>query len=58
MFNLSSYIISVIIVLAIVNIIVWFEGGEAIRKKVEFVSLGFLLGMSAMYIAMHVYGLN
>ena len=52
---LSAYVIGVVIALAVVNCIVWFIGGAEESQSVELVSLGFLLGMLAMYIAVHLY---
>ncbi|HAM50418.1 MAG TPA: hypothetical protein DCP92_06875 [Nitrospiraceae bacterium] len=54
-YPLSLYVICVIIVLVLINYIAWFVGGEARLKSVEIFSVGFLLGMLAMYIAVHVY---
>ncbi len=53
--SLTVYVIGVIIVLAVVNGITWLVGGMGRFRTMELVSLGFLLGMLAMYIAMHVY---
>lgn len=52
--SLSLYIIGVIVTLVIVNFIAWHVGGETRLKRVELFSTGFLLGMLAMYIAVHV----
>ena len=52
---LGRYIIGVIVALVIVNLISWFIGGETRLHAVELVSVGFLLGMLAMYIAVHLY---
>lgn len=52
---LNRYVIGVIVVLIIVNIISWFIGGEERAQMVSHVSIGFLLGMLAMYIAVHMY---
>jgi hypothetical protein len=49
------YVIGVIIALAIVNYIAWLTGGEMKLRTSELVSTGFLLGMLAMYIAVHLY---
>ena len=49
------YIIGVIIVLTIVNYIAWLTGGDTKLHTSELVSFGFLLGMLAMYIAVHLY---
>ncbi len=54
-YPLGLYVIGVIIVLVFINYIAWFVGGEARLKSVELFSIGFLLGMLAMYIAVHVY---
>ena len=54
-YPLSLYVVGVIIVLVLVNYISWFVGGEAKLNSFELLSGGFLLGMMAMYIAVHVY---
>jgi hypothetical protein len=54
-YPLSLYVVGVIIVLVIVNYLSWFVGGEARLKSFELFSSGFLLGMLAMYIAVHIY---
>ena len=52
---LSVYVIAVIITLVIVNVLAWFTGGPAKFRIMEIYSSGFLMGMVAMYIAVHVY---
>ena len=52
---LYMYVIAVVIVLAIGNYLAWLIGGEAKLKSFAKVSFGFLLGMLAMYIAVHIY---
>lgn len=54
-YPLSLYVVGVIIVLVFVNCIAWFVGGEVKLKSFELLSGGFLLGMLAMYIAVHIY---
>ena len=54
-FPLHVYIIGVIIALVIINYIAWSMGGEVKLKSFELLSSGFLLGMLAMYIAVHIY---
>jgi hypothetical protein len=54
-YPLWLYVIGVIVVLVVVNCISWFLGGEARLHTVEIFSGGFLLGMLAMYIAVHLY---
>ena len=49
------YVVGVIIALVIVNFISWMIGGAARLHTVELVSVEFLLGMLAMYIAVHLY---
>lgn len=53
--SLGVYVVGVIVCLIIVNSIVWYMGRFAELKSVELISAGFLLGMLAMYIAMHLY---
>lgn len=52
---LYLYIIGVIIALALVNYFSWLLGGETRLQTARLVSVGFLLGMLAMYIAVHLY---
>ncbi len=52
---LSLYVTGVIIVLAILNGIAWFAGQGMHARNVSSFSGGFLMGMLAMYIAMHIY---
>ena len=54
-FPLWLYVIGIIVVLVIVNCIAWFTGGAVKLRAVELFSAGFLAGMLAMYIAVHVY---
>jgi hypothetical protein len=54
-FPLSLYATGVMIVLVLINCIAWFVGGVARLKNVEIFSSGFLLGMLAMYTAVHIY---
>ena len=49
------YVVGVIIALAVVNGIAWFVGGAAKLRSLELFSAGFLFGMLAMYIAVHIY---
>jgi len=54
-YPLGLYVVAVIIVLAIVNYLIWLERGAAGLRLMEIFSIGFLAGMLAMYIAVHVY---
>jgi len=54
-YPLYLYVISVVVVLAIINYIAWSVGGEAKLQSFELLSAGFLLGMLVMYIAVHFY---
>ena len=54
-YPLWLYVVGVIIALVLVNYISWFLGGKAKLQTVEVFSGGFLLGMLAMYIAVHLY---
>ena len=54
-YPLSLYVTGVIIVLAIINCIAWFAGGVMHARNIIIFSSGFLLGMLAMYIAVHIY---
>jgi hypothetical protein len=53
--TLTTYVIAVVIVLAAVTGIRWLAGGYEGAAKMLIFSAGFLFGMIAMYIAMHVY---
>jgi hypothetical protein len=53
--SLGVYVVGVIVALVIVNFIVWYMGRVAELHNVELLSVGFLLGMLAMYIAVHLY---
>lgn len=52
---LGNYVLGVIVVLALVNCIAWFVGGQAKLTRFAIFSGGFLIGMLAMYIAVHLY---
>lgn len=54
-YPLKVYVIAVVIVLIILNLLVWYLRGSAESTVVMTFSAGFLLGMLAMYIAVHVY---
>jgi hypothetical protein len=53
--SLSVYVVAVIIALVFANVIAWFTGGPAKFRIMEIYSFGFLMGMVAMYIAVHLY---
>jgi Zn-dependent protease with chaperone function len=53
--TLTRYIIAVIIVLAVVTGIRWLMAGYDGAAKMAVFGGGFLCGMAAMYIAMHIY---
>ncbi|MGH7204483.1 MAG: hypothetical protein ACREHC_08660 [Candidatus Levyibacteriota bacterium] len=52
--SLAVYVTGVVIVITLVNCIVWFINPAELRSVMTF-SLGFLIGMLAMYIAVHLY---
>jgi len=52
---LTRYVIGVVVVLAIVICIAWFIGGSGRAWKLSHFAAAFLLGMLAMYVAMHIY---
>jgi len=52
---LMQYVVGIVIALAIVNLIAWRIDSGTVLRTSELVSLGFLLGMLAMYIAVHLY---
>ena len=47
--------IGVVIALAIVNLLAWLTGGKARLTQTAVFSAGFLFGMLAMFIAVHLY---
>lgn len=49
------YVVAVVVVLVILNLIFWQVGGGVKLREVESVSAGILIGMLAMYIAVHFY---
>lgn len=49
------YVLGVVVVLGILNCVVWFVDPAATRYTSLIFSGGFLLGMFAMYIAVHLY---
>jgi hypothetical protein len=53
--SLAVYVTGVVILIIIVNCLVWFMGMYTELHNVMTFSLGFLLGMLAMYIAVHLY---
>lgn len=53
--SLWTYVCAVVVVLVIVNYVAWLTGGALKLHLSELVSVGFLLGMLAMYIAVHLY---
>ncbi len=52
---LSYYVVSVVLVFAVLNYIFWITTIKEKAVKVQIFTIGFMLGMLAMYIAMHVY---
>ena len=53
--RLTTYVAAVVILLAAVTGIRWLMGGYEGAQKMLIFGAGFLFGMIAMYIAMHVY---
>lgn len=52
---LINYVIGVLVALVIVNVSAWhFDSAVSFHRSL-FISGGFLLGMLAMYIAVHLY---
>ena len=54
-FPLIVYVIGVAVVWAVILGVMWFLGDIARFQTFALVCLGFVLGMLAMYIAVHVY---
>jgi len=52
---LTRYVIGVLIVWTIILCLAWFLAGEEHFKTMTLLCTGFLLGMLAMYIAVHLY---
>jgi hypothetical protein len=52
---LSQYVIAVIVVLVLINAGFYLFGGKKRSLDIARFSVGFLLGMLAMYIAVHIY---
>ncbi|HEV8014284.1 MAG TPA: hypothetical protein VGP48_02060 [Stellaceae bacterium] len=53
--SLASYVIAVLIVLAVLNAAAWYFAGPDRLRDIAIYSGGFLMGMLAMWIAVHVY---
>jgi hypothetical protein len=53
--SLTSYVAAIIIVMAIVAGIRWLIAGEAETTKMLIFFAGFLFGIIAKYIALHIY---
>ena len=53
--TLTTYVIAVVIVMAVVVLIRWLVAGHEGAQKMLIFFAGFLFGMIAMYIATHVY---
>ncbi len=54
-YPLSLYVTGVIIVLAILNCFAWLAGQGLHARNISSFSGGFLMGMLARYIAVHIY---
>lgn len=52
---LTNYLAAVIIVMAVVTGIRWLVAGETGARNMLIFFAGFLFGMIAMYIALHIY---
>ncbi len=55
--TLTTYVVAVIIVMAIVIGVFWLTGDARTQRVLTFF-IGFICGMIAMYIAVHVYADN
>ena len=53
--SLLTYVIAVVVVLAVVNVGFWYHGDTGRQHSVAVFSVGFMMGMLAMWIAFHVY---
>ena len=54
-YNLKVYVIAVIVVMAVILAVTWFAGDSVLFTKLADFFAAFLLGMLAMWIAVHVY---
>ncbi len=54
--TLTGYVIAVVLVMLGVLALIWYLRGPATTRTVAVFFTGFLMGMLAMYIAVHVYG--
>jgi hypothetical protein len=54
-YKLRVYVIGVIVVMAVILCVTWFAGESALFVKFADFFAAFLLGMLAMWIAVHVY---
>ncbi|HET9641245.1 MAG TPA: hypothetical protein VFP46_00105 [Candidatus Paceibacterota bacterium] len=52
---LWMYVVAVIVVMALINAFAWYTGKPTNLRTMSVFSTGFLIGMLAMYIAVHVY---
>lgn len=52
---LATYVVAVVIVLALLNVATWLVAGPSRLHTIAAFSGGFLMGMLAMWIAVHVY---
>ena len=53
--SINFYVIAVLVVIAIMNCFAWFVNGGENAATIEIFSSGFLVGILAMYIAIHFY---
>ncbi len=54
--TLTGYVIAVVLVMFGVLALIWYLRGPAQTRTVAVFFAGFLMGMLAMYVAVHVYG--
>ena len=54
-YPLGLYVAAVMVVLVIVNYFAWLIRGNSSLGSIGIFSIGFLVGMLAMYIAVHLY---
>jgi len=53
--SLVVYVIAVVIVWAIILSVLWFTGNRPLFNKLSIFGMGFMIGMLAMWIAVHLY---
>lgn len=53
--TLAAYVIGVVVVFGLLVSLSWLKGGRMQARHMTIFAIGFLVGMLAMFIAVHVY---